>query len=58
MWRQACPNIPSFPNPRAAILNFVKGVWGKSQAVLRLWLHSNFYNLLLVKYSHAFIVMD
>ena len=29
MWRQACPPIPSLPNPRAAILNFVKGVWGK-----------------------------
>ena len=28
MWRQSCPQIPSLPNPRAAILNFVKGVWG------------------------------
>ena len=29
MWRQACPNIPSLQNPRGAILNFLKGVWGK-----------------------------
>lgn len=34
MWRQACPQIPRLPNPRAAILQFVKGVWGRSNTTL------------------------
>jgi len=41
MWRQACPQIPSFPNPRAAILQFVKGVWGRNNTTLSTAIYSS-----------------
>jgi len=40
MWRQSCPQIPSLPNPRAAILNFVKGVWGRGNTTLSTSIYS------------------
>ncbi|XP_065659211.1 hydroxyacylglutathione hydrolase, mitochondrial isoform X2 [Hydra vulgaris] len=41
MWRQSCPQIPSLPNPRAAILNFVKGVWGRGNVTLNTAIYSS-----------------
>jgi len=41
MWRQACPNIPSIPNPRGAILNFLKGVWGRGNSTLSTAIYSS-----------------
>lgn len=41
MWRQACPNIPSLPNTRGAILNFLKGVWGRSNGTLATAIYSS-----------------
>lgn len=47
MWKGAfgvCPQvpaIPSLPNPRAAILNFVKIVWGRGNATLSTAIYSS-----------------
>lgn len=61
MWRQACPNIPSFPNPRAAILNFVKGVWGRGNTTLSTAIYSTDMKVKLLpalQDNYMFMIID
>lgn len=61
MWRQSCPQIPSFPNPRAAILQFVKGIWGGSNTTLSTAIYSSNMKVKLIpalQDNYMYLIID